>query len=391
MQVKQEIERRALQYGYKEANLFSLNALAVDGAGFSVPKCIGLSHQDNYSYLAGFKDSKGQTFDLLYGRFCDLQNHAVESQSLSLDAAKVLEQIRVFVVEAFSDQAYVHQLRQAIDAGQGFNANAALMVRSTGKEDNEQIANPGGNASFANIENQPGAIAPAVGQVVASYFSEKSIMQRLLAHDDITSPPFIPVLLQEMIGISPSVEQCVRSGVMYSNSRGTQIQMAPGHGELVVNSRAPFDSYFVSSERMVYADIQEKKYRIIPVAGGLDIVRNPKELAYRPSASESVIRRLAQVGQLIETHYGAPRDIEFVYDPITDHIHVVQARPIPGSDDKGLLPSSVPPHQLNRVKKAALNILKAVVITPAKKAAQVVVNKNQVIATNQCRTSYSSA
>lgn len=386
MKLKQEVELRALTYGYKEANLFVLNGFSED-SGFSVPKFFGLSHQENYAFLKQYRDEQEQTFDHLYEEFCRLQKQdPTQLQSLNPEAARVLEKIRVFVIEAFSNKTHSTELdaniSKLIVRSTAFGATSKLMIRSTGKEDNEQIANPGGNESFSNVDNNQQAISTAIGKVIASYFSEKSMMQRLLAKDDITSPPFMPVLLQEMIGISVAEEDSVRSGVMYTNQRGTQIQIAPGHGELVVNSRAPFDSYFVSSESLVYADTQEKKYRIVPSVDGLEMVRNKSGLKFSPSVPESVIRRLAKIGQAIEAHYGAPRDIEFVYDPKIDHIYIVQARPIPGTEQSDLVPSSVPPHKLNEVKKKALKITKGIVITPAKKNARVIINKNEVIVKN---------
>ena len=74
------------------------------------------------------------------------------------------------------------------------------MVRSTGEEDTVDMANPGGNKSVAAVKLDSIAISNAIGVVVASYISEKSLTQRLLSGDDISKPSFMPVLIQRMIG-----------------------------------------------------------------------------------------------------------------------------------------------------------------------------------------------
>ncbi len=83
----------------------------------------------------------------------------------------------------------------------------------------------------------------------------------------------MPVLIQEMIGFSSDPKDCVRSGVMYTSECGHQVQVAPGYGELIVNSRVPFDSYFVSSGSIVYSDIQEKPVRLGPDGDALSLCK----------------------------------------------------------------------------------------------------------------------
>ncbi|XVN43359.1 MAG: hypothetical protein RCG15_03560 [Candidatus Rickettsia vulgarisii] len=136
------------------------------------------------------------------------------------------------------------------------------MVRSTGiHEDRADMANPGGNESLpcrASVEE----ISAALGIVTASYVGEKSLMQRLGADDkNITDFPVMPGLIQQMIGEGLDGRQPV---VLYTNDGSSRIQVAPGHGEYVVNSKGKVDNYYISSEEIVYSEIANKDFRLVP-------------------------------------------------------------------------------------------------------------------------------
>lgn len=117
-----------------------------------------------------------------------------------------------------------------------------LMVRSTGKEDTLEMANAGGNASKVNVDPNPLSVLSAIKDVVLSYFSERSLSQRLKIGDQslFTLDSLItPVLLQEMVGegdisLSPSKYVQMRSrswssfkdvGINRSESAGYEPEM----------------------------------------------------------------------------------------------------------------------------------------------------------------------
>lgn len=84
----------------------------------------------------------------------------------------------------------------------------SLIVRSTGKEDTDTLANAGGNESVPNVAPIASDILRAMGVgepgktgVVSSYFSQKSFTQRLDGKDPtLFDLPFTPALIQRMIG-----------------------------------------------------------------------------------------------------------------------------------------------------------------------------------------------
>lgn len=80
--------------------------------------------------------------------------------------------------------------------------NERLMVRSTGREDTKELANAGGNTSVPNVISDIDHALQSLGEVVTSYFGEKSLKQRLGVEDrTLFDPmPLTPILFQRMIG-----------------------------------------------------------------------------------------------------------------------------------------------------------------------------------------------
>lgn len=248
-----------------------------------------------------------------------------------------------------------------------------LMVRSTGKEDTATLANAGGNESVANVDpDDMKHLLDALREVVASYFREKSLKQRLGAHDDslFTDTPFTPAVIQRMIGekrggtdkaieiprcgvmfteeaegsISRNVDKDMATGIIkakdptnpkrIATSGITLIQAAYGHNEGVVNSLIAVDSYYIDLSKHIYPVIKEKRSRLVPkqeFAKGenpLERKENPKSLRISPALSQGQIIGLKVLAELLERYYQKPMDVEYVIDVPAETIYVVQARPI---------------------------------------------------------------
>jgi hypothetical protein len=232
-------------------------------------------------------------------------------------------------------------------------SGAVLMVRSSGKEDSDMQANAGGNESIAGVKPEPKTVLAAMARVVCSYFSVHSLEQRLSAGDDITTEPFTPVLLQVMIGedlnrLGQGPDSIPISGVAYTRDISTdskdlvRIDAIPGHNHALVNGLLINDSYFIGKGLVAQSLVLEKPVRYVAERSEdgenhFKTVANPPELKSKSSLNPSVLARLEQVSRKIDEHYGKAMDIEWVYDPTTDSIHIVQARPIVAN--KGALPS----------------------------------------------------
>lgn len=150
----------------------------------------------------------------------------------------------------------------------------------------------------------------------------------------------------------------------------------------------------MTAEDVIYSQISRKKHRIIPQQlahedkeathpSHLTIVDNPDTLANRPCISHRVVWRLARLARQIETYYGMPMDIEFVYEPSRDAIFCVQARPIPESKDLETY-SSVTPNKIQYVREKT-PILTGTVIT-SDDAAKIITHPGELIIENTIET-----
>lgn len=385
--VRQRIDERARKVGNKAANLQELQALCQTISSLAVPVQVPELYALEHDMITSHLDKVAPDWRTIWSNFVQEQGKA-ESGSLAPQALAKLQLLRDLIIKTFEIYPLsTEELERYLGT---LPDKSLLMVRSTSKEDSVDLANPGGNESIAAVAPDKLAISKAMGEVVASYFSEKSLKQRLISNDNITEFPFMPVLLQRMIGEpllgEEKMDAVIRSGVMYTGEVGTQIQLAPGHGELIVNSKAPFDTFYVTRELVVHAEIYRKTHRLVPIEveeGGkrkrkLQFHKNPPALQNKPAVPSVVAQAIAKVGRSIEQHYGMPMDVEFVYHPEENILYLVQARPIPKGDLKLVVPSSIPPEKLSEIKSTS-ELYSAEVITPAGSAAQVITAPDEIL------------
>lgn len=373
------------KYGNKSANLQELQKVFTAGNvqfnGLSVPEFYSLSDD----FIQTFLDQCVPKWREVFEQFKTTQQ---SKESITKEASQALKELRNlisgafcrYVIEAPEVQAFLRKIEES---------NAQLMVRSTGEEDAADIANPGGNTSVAGVSPNIKAVTKAIGMVIASYFSEKSLKQRLLDADGgVAKRAFMPVLLQRMIGEpyngATDIDGIVRSGVMYTSGTFTKIQAAFGHGEGVVNNKLLVDTYKVTREKIIYSEIANKKDRLVPTQQGLQSRENPVELQKNsPALSDSVVLRLEKAAKAIQSYYGEDMDVEFVYYPPEDMIYLVQARPIPVGKIKSIVPCSIPPDKIPELNTLiqAQQIIKheAIVIVSAGFSAKVVTKPRQLL------------
>lgn len=303
--------------------------------------------------------------------------------------------------EAETLSKWLHEVQQ-----QG----AFLMVRSTGQEDG-RVANAGGNKSVSYVVPQPDVVLQAVGEVIASYFSCPSIKNLLLGDvNPFATPPNFAVTLQELIGEpvggAAASHDVPVSCVLFSNEpsytggslgsdqfRALCISASFGHGEGVVeNLDIITDTALVLASRRTAGDTYEvyhnpeKPQRLAPVVNAitntvsLQPVDNPQELSRRRAISSDVVRRLYELGILLEEFFGFPVDAELIIK--NDRIYIVQARPI---NRQALTPTYISPELVNRQLRAVTNTLHTAVVVPAQTAALIIRNSTQLLMTNTLR------
>ncbi len=233
-----------------------------------------------------------------------------------------------------------------------------IMVRSTGREDTATLANAGGNTSVPNVVTSFSEVFGAMKKVIFSYLSEKSLTQRLDAGDDIGAVPFVPVMMQVMVGEDMSVSEkerfIPRCGVMYTEEQEggcfyaagkkhfsgiTLIQAAYGHNELVVNSLGKVDTFLVDKNYTVRQVIRNKPFRLVPgESKKLVKQRNKDNSAQKPALPQAAVKALKMLAERLDQRAlrsrnndeKAPQDVEFVIAHENDQniLYLVQVRPL---------------------------------------------------------------
>ncbi len=223
-----------------------------------------------------------------------------------------------------------------------------LMVRSSGQEDTKNCSNAGGNHTEINVTPERNAIDRAMCNVVASYFSKKSLEQRKESGENIRlTKPHYAVLLQRMIGekANAKTEEIPVGCVVYTQeAKGrtsgiTHIQASFGHNEGVVDSKVEVDTYYVGPKTQINKRIKNKPERLVPLQTsdgkyGLEFKDNGKELENKSALDDNALLAIKAVADEIEITYRMPMDIELVYERHTKTIYLVQARPLVYSSKK---------------------------------------------------------
>lgn len=192
--------------GYKSANLIRLQEQAdvvtqkCSSCRVEVPAFLPIGDFELQFYLQTHYSEliqKWNEFKEQFGQEAVARFRAGDGQLILTDHAKdILDRIQKRIQECFEKFPYESpKLKEWLDK----HSPQFIIVRSTGKEDSETNTNAGGNASIPFIRPDPVEISKAMGEVIQSYFGEKSILQRLAARDCsiFDEQLFIPVLIQK--------------------------------------------------------------------------------------------------------------------------------------------------------------------------------------------------
>lgn len=215
--------------------------------------------------------------------------------------------------------------------------NAFITTRSTGREDTEELANAGGNASNEIVQAKPADVLRGMGIVVSSYFREKSFRQRALLQDkQLYDVPLMPVLVQRVV--AETNDSPFSGCVSYTREPQGDIpgvsisQCTHGHTKGVVDSLVPLDTYVCDQSRC-HVIVKNKPTRLAPVTQknkkfALDFVANNDNIQNTPSLTPEQQWAIAQVLSFIEKAYGKPMDLELSFDHQANTLYLYQARPL---------------------------------------------------------------
>ncbi|CCB86169.1 putative uncharacterized protein [Parachlamydia acanthamoebae UV-7] len=329
-------------FGHKAANLIKLNELchllSIPDIQVRVPPFICFAHSEIFAHIQQYYPEYLEDWTI----FTQIQKEGI---LFSPDAQLSLWKIQENLIHLFANHPFESP---ALDAfiGKEVENNQVLVVRSTGREDGETFSNAGGNRSESGILPEIAAISAAIGKVIASYHSVKSLRLRIFGEDDPYSSPFLSVFVQVMVG--EIYEKNCRLGIPVSGILHTQeilghtpkliqIQALYGHNEALVKNIQPCDSFYVYPDD-VHAIIRFKKKRMVPsLAGEFVTIDNPWELRTSATLNHEQLFAFYQIAGKIQAFYKKMMEVEWVYSHQT--LYLVQARPL--IETKKLGPSFV--------------------------------------------------
>ena len=215
---------------------------------------------------------------------------------------------------------------------------AACAVRSSATaEDLPTASFAGQQDTYLNVLG-PAAILEHVRRCWASLFTERAVTYRLRNGFDHRKV-HMAVVVQRML-FPRAAGILFTADPVTSNRKIVSIEASFGLGEALVAGLVNPDVYQVRDGEVVAKAVAAKKLASYaqPAGGTRELAIEP-ESQEQPALTDRQVVRLAQLGRLIEAHFGQPQDIEWCL--ADDGFQIVQSRPIttlfpvPAASDHG--------------------------------------------------------
>jgi rifampicin phosphotransferase len=220
------------------------------------------------------------------------------------------------------------QLRTAItDQYHALGNNEPVAVRSSATaEDLAYASFAGQQDTYLNVVGSA-ALLDAVRRCWASLWTDRAVSYRNANGIDHTSVA-LAVVVQRMI-------DAAAAGVMFTanpitgNRNEIVIDASPGLGEAVVSGAVNPDHFVINSvdRKVVSRRLGDKRVMITSVPGGGTVHQELADRSSQACLDDVQVLRLADLGQQVQRHYGAPQDTEWALDS-TGQFWLTQARPI---------------------------------------------------------------
>src|SRR6267378_268228 len=200
---------------------------------------------------------------------------------------------------------------------------AAYAVRSSATaEDLPTASFAGQHDTYLNVVG-PAAILQHVGRCWASLFTERAVTYRLRNGFDHRKV-HMAVVVQQMV-FSQAAGILFTADPVTGNRKVTAVEACFGLGEALVSGLVNADLYKVQDGDIVAKTVATKLLAIhaSPEGGTMKQSIEPKRQE-QPALTDAQVVRLAQLGRLIEAHFGHPQDIEWCL--VGDDFQIVQSR-----------------------------------------------------------------
>jgi len=215
--------------------------------------------------------------------------------------------------------------------------NPRVAVRSSATaEDMPEASFAGQQETYLNVYGED-AVVKRVKDCWASLFTSRAVFYRV-AQGIPHEKALMSVTVQKMVNSRSA-------GVMFTihpvtgDENVVVIEGSWGLGEAVVGGKVTPDEWVVDKKTLEIKErnISIKKIAIVfdPEKGHNVTIELPNEKFPQfkpdaPSLSDEEVKKLAELGVLIEKHYGRAMDIEWAVDmdlPFPQNVFIVQARP----------------------------------------------------------------
>ena len=287
----------------------SLGELA--GAGLPVPPAFVVTAGTYRSFIeeTGIDEALFEAVNVDPDDSAALAEAQARAEELILDT-EMPDDLREEIIETYGN----------LDDGEAFVA-----VRSSATaEDLPDASFAGQQETFLNVTEED--LVERVRECWASLFTQRAIYyreQQGFDHDRVD----IAVVVQRMVDAETS-------GVMFTSHPSTGeddliVEAAWGLGEAVVAGEVSPDNYVVdrASGDLDSVTVAEKNTMYVKSETGETVAEDvPDDKRTARVLDESEIRRLVELGERVEDHYGEPQDVEWaIFD---GEVFMLQSRPI---------------------------------------------------------------
>jgi pyruvate,water dikinase len=201
---------------------------------------------------------------------------------------------------------------------------AAYAVRSSATSEDLPMASfAGQHDTYLNVG--PAAVLKHVTRCWASLFTVRAITYRLRNGIDHRKV-YMAVVVQRMV-FPQSAGVMFTADPVTSNRKITSVEATFGLGDALVSGQVNADVFKVRDGDVVFTSVATKRVALqASPAGGTEQRAIDLERQRQAVLTTAQILRLAQLGQLIEAHFGDPQDIEWCL--VDEEFQIVQSRPI---------------------------------------------------------------
>ncbi|MEM0215475.1 MAG: pyruvate, water dikinase [Archaeoglobaceae archaeon] len=265
-----------------------------------------------------FRDfiSRTNLKDKIYNLLRDLNVENTEELN------RISEEIRKLIREAKIPEDIDREIKKAYKKlGNGKDVYVAVRSSATA-EDLPDASFAGQQDTYLNVKGED-EVVNKVKECWGSLFTPRAIYYRVqkgFRHEDVS----IAIVVQKMVNSE-------KSGVMFTSHPVTGekkciIEAVFGLGEAIVGGLVTPDTYVYDrvNKKLLEVKVAEKKFMIVRKNGNerVELGEKGKERVL----SDEEIRRLVDLGEIIEEHYGKPQDVEWAIEG--EEIYIVQSRPI---------------------------------------------------------------